>query len=236
MQIVVDGIITNYTALETSTSKDVLLVLPGWMEAGSLWTQIGDALKDKYKVLILDFPGFGISQTPAKVFDTYAYADFVKKFLLKLKVTDYSIIGHSFGGRVGIILAATDSNVSRLVLVDSAGIEKRSLYVKVKILINKAVKIILGKYLFHGGYTKNPTNMRKTFVKVVNQDLTQLLAKIKIPALIVWGEKDKILNIKYARAFHKLISGSKLRVVWGAGHFPQLDKTEQLIEILSDYL
>jgi len=74
------------------------------------------------------------------------------------------------------------------------------------------------------------------FVKTVNQNLRPLLSKIKVPAFIIWGDKDNQLSVSLTKTFKKEITNSKIRIVWGAGHDPHIQKTEQLISILKDIL
>src|ERR1035437_2686360 len=128
MQLVVEGILTNYQVF--GNGKKVLLVLPGWKRSASEWAVVSKNFADMYKVILLDLPGFGVSALPKSTFDVYEYADFVKKFLEKLKIEKCTILGHSFGGRLGIVLAAEDKIVDKLILVDSGGIEQKSFYTK----------------------------------------------------------------------------------------------------------
>jgi len=66
-----------------------------------------------------------------------------------------------------------------------------------------------------------------------DSDLTKVVGKIKVPTLIIWGAKDKILHIDNAELFHQKIKGSKLIVFDDAGHVAPLEfpeKTAQAIE------
>lgn len=240
MQIVVDGIVTNYQIVEGKTSKEPLLILHGWQRTLTEWLPFAEGISEKYKVVLLDLPGFGLTPKPEKDLDTYDYAEFVKEFLRKLKVEKCTILGHSFGGRVAVFLAAQTSLVSKLILVDSAGLrEKLSFSARIKQatiklasrLLPPATANALKNKLGSDDY-RSAGAMRKTFVKIVNQDLTDLLPKIKVPTLIVWGSEDSVLNVNQTKTFKRLIPKAKVRVVWGAGHNPHLEKPEAFLEIV----
>lgn len=61
--------------------------------------------------------------------------------------------------------------------------------------------------------------MRKTFVNVVNQDLTPLLSGIKNDTLLIWGDKDTATPLEYAKLMEKKMPNAGLAVLEGAGHF-----------------
>jgi pimeloyl-ACP methyl ester carboxylesterase len=236
--------LTNYQVF--GDAKETLLILPGWRRSISEWTPVAKSLSSRYKVIILDLPGFSATAMPKETFGVFEYADFVRKFLSKLKIDKRIILGHSFGGRLGIVLASDGAIVDKLILVDSAGIEKKSLYARLMrilkaifspifIVLPSSVKNKISNIIGSQDY-KTAGEMRKIFVKIVNQDLESLLPKIKIPTFIIWGDKDNILPVSQTKIFKKKIRGSKIRIVWGAGHDPHIQKTEQLISILKDIL
>jgi pimeloyl-ACP methyl ester carboxylesterase len=242
-QIVIDGMLTNY---QVFGDGEALLILPGWRRPIGEWIPIAKSLSNKYKVVLLDLPGFGTTALPETAFGVFEYVDFVKKFLDKLKIEKCIILGHSFGGRLAIVLASEEKIVSKLILVDSAGIENKSLYAKLmrilRIIFSPVLRILplsikdkISNFIGSGDY-KTAGNMRKIFVKVVNQDLRSFLPKIKIPTFIIWGDKDKTQPVSQTKIFKQGIKDSKVRIVWGAAHDPHLQKTEQLMAILKDVL
>lgn len=241
-QIVVNGLLTNYEQIGSSDNP-YLLILPGWMCKSSSWMQVAKNMSGKFNVLILDFPGFGATRKPDAAWDTFDYANFVEKFLLKLEVAKCDVIAHSFGGRVATILAANASLINRLILVDAAGYEKKDLMTKIKLFVSRKIK----KLFKHGlaDFFKNKIgsndykmsqDMRSIFVKLVNQDLSGLMPKIKAQTLIIWGEFDDVLNVNRAKIMKKLIPNSVLRIVWGAKHFPHLEKPKELLKIIKEFL
>jgi pimeloyl-ACP methyl ester carboxylesterase len=224
----------------------VILVLPGWRRSIDEWIPIAKSLSEKYEVILLDLPGFGVTTTPKGVFGVLEYVNFVKEFLAKLKIEKCAILGHSFGGRLAIVLASEGGLVKKLVLVDSGGIETKSLYAKliyilktlllpVFIILPTSLKGKIGNLIGSSDY-KTSGEMRKIFVKVVNQNLRKYLPKIKASTLIIWGDRDNQLPVSETKIFRQAISDAKVRIVWGAGHDPHIQKTEQFLTILKEIL
>src|SRR5450756_122385 len=102
-------------------------------------------LRDKYRVLALDLPGFGGSSPPPAPWGTPEYAAFVERAMTSLGVTRATYIGHSFGGRIAIWLAAhVPEAVQALVLVDAAGIRPRATFGRrTRQLFYKVAKTVL---------------------------------------------------------------------------------------------
>lgn len=233
MQMVVSGQLVNYEVL--GQGKQNLLILHGWGGSFQEWMPVAEQLKNRYKIWLLDFPGFGSSPRPEGDWGVYEYANLVKEFLTKLEVKDPIVMGHSFGGRIAILLDA-----KKLILVDAAGLEIKSLKAIMSGLIfdrmgfmKKYVPTNL-KNLFGSADYRSAGPMRKIFVKVVNKDLSEEIKKVTCPTLTIWGEKDLVLPLSQAIQIKSLISGSVLRIVWGADHWPHLSKKEEFINILEE--
>lgn len=58
----------------------------------------------------------------------------------------------------------------------------------------------------------------------------------RLPTLIVWGDQDNIIPISHAYAAHEAINGSRLEVIEGSGHFPQIEDPTRFSEVLSDFI
>jgi len=246
MQLVVNNNILNYDFYENNTSNKHLLILPGWKRTSAEWSSTARILNNTYNVIVLDFPGFGISPKPVADFDTYDYAQITHDFLEKLKIHKCTILGHSFGGRVATILAATTDNVDKLVLVDSAGLNHnsrrarithrlleatRSLYT----ILPKKVSFELRRLVGSTDYN-NAGELRTSFVKIVNQNLLYLLKDIKAETLIIWGDKDAQLSVQETKIFKREIPNSRVRIVWGSGHNPHTEKSDKFLEILREFI
>lgn len=222
------------------TKERVLLFLHGWGADSSYFFGVANSLPKKpYSFLFVDFLGFGKSPEPKKVFDVHKYAESIIELLNELGIKKVTVVGHSFGGRVGIILASEFSKrVEKLVLVDSAGvIEGRGLGYKIKVLMFKFKLKLFGKVNMRNygsdDYKALQSDvMRETFKNVVNESLVRYASLICCPTTIIWGEKDNTTTLRAGKILNKKIKNSKMFVILDAGHFSFLDKPEEFVYIL----
>jgi pimeloyl-ACP methyl ester carboxylesterase len=235
-----------------SGNGNPVILLHGWGCDLNIFQQIQNNLLQWFTVYSIDFPGFGGSQPPLKAWSVYDYADITQLFLLKLNIKNPILIGHSFGGRVSIILSSR-LQIKKVILVDSAGIKPpRSLKYYLKVYSFKALKNIMRfpvirnysepimeKYRNKFGskdYQNVSGVMRETFVKVVNEDLKPLLPKIKTPTLLIWGENDTATPVSDARIMEKLIPDCGLVVLKNCGHYSFLEKLTEFLIVINNFL
>lgn len=227
-------IILNF--LRYGNGKDVVF-LHGW--GGSI--QSFDFVAKKLRgcrVTLLDLSGFGNSPEPKSAIGVPEYADEVVKTLNKLKIVDAIFVGHSFGGRVAIEIAAKKPYlVNRLVLIDSAGLKPRrkpSYYFKVvchKILKKFNKKGLIGSM----DYAVLSPVMKRCFIKIVNYDQTPLLKSITCPTAIFWGKDDAETPPYMARKFKRKIKDSALFWLNG-GHFSYMDDFGGFLPIFTAFV
>ena len=229
---------------------DVVLLLHGWGGEAASFQPVFEWLAASHRVYALDLPGFGKSQEPPTAWDTSDYAQFVTAFLAKFRIPKAHLIGHSFGGRISIILSAEHpEKVDKLILVDSAGIKpRRTARYYARVGIAKTGKWLrrCGKYGNHLANAvsqrtgskdyRDAGDMRATLVKVVNQDLRELLPHIAASTLLIWGENDKDTPVSFGRIMEKEIPDAGLVVLKEAGHFSYLDQFPQFCRIVASFL
>lgn len=256
MEVNIKGLKIRY--IVEGEGKDILL-LHGWggsIESflpvfNSLKNYIGEKGNFNYRIWCLDLPGFGKSQIPSDNWGSYEYANFVKSFLDHFNIKKVILIGHSFGGRLSIILGAKYVDlVEKIILIDSAGIiPKRGLDYYIKVCLYKILKSFFLFFikdkekvsdklssLFGSKDYKKANKLRKNLVKVVNEDLQPLLKKIKCPVLIFWGENDKDTPLYMGKIMEKEIKDSGLVMLENAGHFSYLDNFYKFDLVLKKFL
>jgi pimeloyl-ACP methyl ester carboxylesterase len=139
MQTVIDDILTNYQILGPTNSKTIL-ILHGWGQNLNNWMYLAHKLAGNFKVALVDLPGFGSSSLPKSAYGVADYSQFVSDFTKKIKLTDFYLLGHSFGGKVAIDFASKSPSAIKLFLVSPSGIDKKTLSVRVKIALSKTFK------------------------------------------------------------------------------------------------
>ncbi len=251
MEIFIDELKINYVE---KGEGDPVLMLHGWGSSTVPFNNIINLLSAKYRVVAVDFPGCGQSDTMKNPWTVDDYCDFVMKFCEKLGLDNPILMGHSHGGRVIMKLVGEKMlDPKKVVFFDCAGlIPKKSFKKKMRIATFKFIKRVLtlpvikkfsGKALEkarnHFGssdYKSAPEVLRKTMVNVVNTDLRHLLPEFNCPTLLIWGENDTDTPLRDAKIIESLIKDSGLCVIKGAGHFSFLDNAVQTNAILKSFM
>lgn len=230
-----------------------LLLLHGWGCDRKIWTPFLPYLSSDLKVIVLDLPGFGRSSFPEKPWTLSDYAHFLKRFLKELDLTRVTLLGHSFGGRIAIKFASSHPKLlHKLILVATAGIKpKKSILGWTCLLAAKTGKILFKippfsffsqnfRSLFYKTIKRTDyleaEKLRETFLKVIDEDLTPLLGKIRSPTLIIWGEKDQEVPLKFAKMLTQKIPHSRLCILKSCGHFPFLEKPKELAKAINSFV
>jgi pimeloyl-ACP methyl ester carboxylesterase len=211
-------------------------------------------LRDKHRVLAFDLPGFGSRSLPPTPWGVPEYAAFVEKAVKSLGIVRATYVGHSFGGRIAIWLAAhAPETVQALILVDAAGIRppatlrrrtRQAFYKVAKAVLRLPILGARGPVLQErlamrygsSDYRAMTGVMRASMVRIVNLDLSEYMRAIAAPTLLLWGEKDAETPIADGRKMEQLIRGSRLIVVAGAGHFSYLDSPAFVNAVASAFL
>ena len=207
----------------------------GWGGCIDSFRALADRLSSEFSVTLIDLYGFGKTPHPDHPLTLDDYAEGVLRTLKEDGIEDCILIGHSFGGRVAMRLAAHSSVVRGLVLVDSAGIPpRRNLRYYVKVLFYKLGRKFgrTPKGVGSADYRALSGAMRRTFVNVVNDDNRKDAANISLPTLLFWGEKDQDTPLYMCRKLHSLMRNSEAVIVKGAGHFAYLEQPEYAYRVI----
>ena len=256
MNITIDGYNINYRITGPADAEVTAVMLQGWGTSCDLYDFIADSVNDRVRFVQLDLPGFGLSDEPREPWDPAAYADFFCGFMKSLGIDKTVLIGHSYGGRVIIKLAARGDLpfiIDRIVLIDSAGImPERSAAQKRKVRRYKMMRDFLTSRPVHAmfpevidywmskqgseDYRAASPMMKKCLVMAVNEDQRDALPEISQETLIIWGDLDDATPVSDARLMDELIPDSALIVLEGAGHYSFLEKPQQFRGIIRAFL
>lgn len=250
-KIIINDLLINYYCLPKNKAKKTLIFLHGWGVDSQTWLTLLNQLKNKlYALYFIDLPGFGQSQTPQKDFYLDDYVNVVENFVKKLDRKNIVLIGHSFGGRIAIKLAAESPDfLQKIVLVDSAGIYHHSQIKTLKLLIASIIRPLF-QFSFMQSFRRKIYQitgseeyltipaLSKTFSHIVSEDLTSYLPQIKLSTLIIWGDKDsnEASTLNDAQLMKKNIPNSKLEILKDAGHFSFFDQPKEFVKALTEYI
>lgn len=246
--ITINDIKINYKT--TGNGQDVLL-LHGWGCSLEIWKTLQSQLEKKFKVTSIDFPGFGKSDEPKEIWGVEEYTRCTEQLIEKLGLKNPVLIGHSFGGRVSILLSSRNEYVEKVVLTDSAGIKPQNTKISVSRIFSKMKKIstkIVGEKitekivrpfansLASEDYKNASGIMKEILKKVIDEDLQAEMPKIKAPTLLIWGEKDTATPLSDALIMEKLIPDAGVVIFPNCTHYSFLENPNYYFTVVDNFL
>ena len=247
--IKINGLNFHYTV---QGSGSPIVLMHGWGCNLTTLASIEKVAAESHTVYNVDFPGFGESEEPHEVWGVELYTQLIEKFIDAEGIENPILLGHSFGGRVGILYSSRNK-VKKLILVDAAGVKpRRSLKYYFKVytykLGKKLMPLIYGKKGAQerieqmrakrgsSDYNNASPMMRAILSKVVNEDLKHCMPKISAPTLLIWGENDTATPLRDAQIMEKLIPDAGLVSFPGCGHYSFLDNPIQFAAVLRSFI
>ena len=229
-----------------------IILMHGWGCNLTTLQSVEKVAMENHTVYNVDFPGFGESQEPSQVWGVEEYTQLIEQFVKAENIENPILLGHSFGGRVGILYSSRNK-VNKLILVDAAGVKpRRSLKYYFKVytykLGKKLMPLIYGKERAQqrieamrakrgsSDYNNASPMMRAILSKVVNEDLNEKKPMIKAPTLLIWGENDTATPLRDAKIMERLIPNAGLVSFPGCGHYSFLDNPFQFAAVLRSFL
>ena len=234
----IDGVSLHYRDSGETDLKTVI-IMHGWGCNIDTVASIENIFKGKMRVINVDLPGHGSSTEPPSVWGVEDFTSMMEKFISRLGLERPSLVGHSFGGRISLLLSSRN-DVDKVLLVDAAGIKpKRGFNYYRKVYSFKAIKnlliLLLGKKKGmeaveklrgkkgSADYRNSSPRMRAVMSKCVNEDLKHVMPSIKAPTLLIWGEEDTATPLADAITMKRLIPDAGLVSFPGCGHYSFLD-------------
>ena len=240
MKINVKNLEVNY--IQYGEGKDIIL-LHGWGQNIEMMKPVGDNFSDKYRITILDFPGFGQSEEPKAPWTIELYSNMLEELTQKLKIKKPIVIGHSFGGKIALTYAIK-YDPKKVVLLASPykkKIKKESLKLKVLKSLKKVpglnkLENVVKKHMGSTDYRNASEMMRKILVSHVNLDLTSELKNVKCSTLLIWGTNDEHADYEDALELEKSIKDCGLVTYEGCTHYAYLERLNQTINVLNSFI
>ena len=222
-----------------------VLALHGWGRRGA------DFKKSLAEIPALapDLPGFGASPPPSQVMGAHGYAEAIKPLLTEYEAPPV-VVGHSFGGRLAVCLAAAEpARIGPLVLTGAPLLRLhqprgpsfsyrllRSLH-KLGVIGDERMEEIRRRR-GSADYRAAEGVMRAILVEVVSESYEEELGRVRSPVVLVWGSEDREVPVEVARAAAEELGGSNvtLEVLEGVGHHVPVEAPEALRRVVESVL
>ncbi len=217
----------------------------GWGQDRRALVPLAGALPDKASHLLIDFPGFGEAPPPRSAWGTEDYADACAELLAGLPAVARTIwVGHSFGCRVGLQMAARHPRaVDGLFLIAAAGLPRRrgaigALRFRARVTAFKVLKRaapVLGldverlRRAFGSADYADAGAMRPVLAKVVGEDLSDVARAVSCPVRLVYGENDTETPPEIGERLARLIPDAELTILPRHDHYSVLTSGKHLV-------
>lgn len=231
------------------TGTPTVLALHGWSRSRQDFSAaLAPAGAEPLDAIALDLPGFGATPAPPEAWGSGEYAELVARVLAEM-ATPVVVLGHSFGGRVAVELAAArPDDVAALVLTgvpllrpDGGGRRTPLAFQAGRLLdraglISEARMEALRQRYGSTDYRAAVGVMRQVLVRVVNERYDDALSAIRCPITLLWGDDDSVAPVEMARVVAGKLDDARLIVLPGAGHLTPLSVPAALHDALVERL
>jgi pimeloyl-ACP methyl ester carboxylesterase len=254
-----NGITLHYYRTGNGTLPPMVLA-HGYTDNGLCWTDLALAMEKRYDVIMYDLRGHGLSEAPASGYDINDNVADIVGLIKALKLSKPVIIGHSLGGSIAAIVAAEYPDVpKKVVLIDPPGLLKplfepgeatnraRNWFTSdmnnlKKLSKEELIKIASQRHpaiseAARGRWADSKMQMKPQIVDSVLTipPLKPYLSKITVPALILKADANDAVRKTEIDAVSKY-PNIKIVHIKGAGHLVHLEKPEESLAVLNEFL
>lgn len=248
----------HYVYLEGGKGEPLML-LHGFGLNKDSFTKVARFLTPHYRVIIPDHIGFGESSHPQEAdYAPPAQAERLRSFAHALGIERLHLGGSSMGGQIAMTYAACyPAEVASLWLLDPVGVRsapkselqktyagtgRNPLMAKSGDELAQISKIVMYNPPFIPRFMinvraqeriRNYALEERIFKQIAFDSVETRVTGLPIPTLIVWGDKDRLLNFAAAEVLHKLMPHSQVIIMPNVGHLPMMERPQQSAE---DYM
>lgn len=250
------------TYLEGGTGPHLVL-LHGFGANKDNWNRFAKHFVPSYHVIIPDLPGFGDSSYfPDEDYSVDSQVTRLIDLLSALKLDEFHLAGNSMGGQIACAYTMKrPGRVLSLTLFDAAGVQETTPG-ELTQMLEKGINPLVVKepsdyssllsFVFNeppsfpavvmNGLAEDAARHTQSNEKIFSQllekwvELEPLLPKIESPALIIWGDKDRVFDVSCAAVFESKLRFSKTTIIENCGHMPMMEKADETAKIVLDFI
>ena len=210
------------------------------------------ALSPNARVVMPTFPGFNGEPRPDRFTRIDDLATAFLALIERLELSNVVVVGNSAGGWIAAEMALRQSpRIAGIVLMNAAGIDADPTQRPIAdpTTMTPAERSALA---FHNPqrFAIAPPSPEAAAMLGRNQQalrvyagepfmhdptLRSRLARMSIPTMLLWGESDRIVDLDYGRRFAGSIPGARFEPVSEAGHFPQIERLDEVLRLIGDF-
>jgi pimeloyl-ACP methyl ester carboxylesterase len=223
---------------EVAGEGPAVVLIHGLSGSGRWWAYNVPVLARRYEVYNVDLVGFGRSRDQRLVLREAG--GWFTEWLQAVGIPRAHLVGHSMGGYIATEVAATAPEVvRRLVLVDALVLPMGPGLLRHALDLARAVRYMSMRFLpvlVGDSLRAGPRTMWSATREVLSADLSSRLGEVQAETMVIWGEKDALLNPELGRKLAERLPNACFVCVEGAGHNPMWDRPQRFNELLLDFL
>ncbi len=227
-----------------------IILLHGLFGNLSNWEYVAQTFSADYRVIIPRLPLFDISLKESSL---NKLVSFLENFIKKRALKNVILMGNSLGGHVALLYTLKNpDNVDKIILAGSSGLFENSLggsfprmkdyeYVNEKVRYTFYNKEVVTKELVDEVYETVQSRLKTLSLiglarAAQRENLSEVLYKIQVPTLLIWGLQDEITPPETALEFHELIPHSEIKFLDKCGHVPMMEQPELFNQYVREFL
>jgi pimeloyl-ACP methyl ester carboxylesterase len=211
-----------------------------------------ETLAEQFRVVVPSHPGYGRSERLDWLRSVRDVAVLYQALLADLELDGATLVGLGFGGWVAAEMATMAPRAfRRLVLVGAMGIKPPDGEILDQALLNYIAYVQAGFHdleAFERQYGAEPSTdqlvawdlCREMSFRIAwkpymySQTLPHLLGGVRAPALVVWGDDDRVVPLSAGRRYAELLPNARLEIVPRCGHFVEMERPDELARLIRD--
>jgi len=255
--LTIDNVLIRY--IDKNQRGFPLFLIHGLGGSVESWTNNIEFLSNKFRIIALDLPGFGLSDKPKVSYTINFYVNFLEKFIKKFKINHLFLIGSSLGGHIAVEFTIKNRKiVDKLILISPAGSLPKSF--KGTVALKRYFKIVEAKSsndIYRILTSIDNAMADRSYANFIYKRLSipgakdafisalkgsakaprynSKLAKIDTNMLLIWGKVDKMIPLKYISPFMEL-GNSRIIIIENCGHRPHVENPKLFNKVVKDFL
>ena len=235
---------------EWQTANKTLVFVHGSGGDHTVWIHQYTQLKKYFNIASLDLPGHGRSEGAGEQ-DVAVYVEWVRHILEALAIEKPVLIGHSLGAAISLSHALAYGDklagivpvgggatmpVNQAILDGLKTDPAAVIAMAAKIALAKSSRDRLSDILMKSMSRVNPDVLYNDFLSCHKLDVTAAVSRIRVPALVICGDEDKMTPPAMSRYLGENIPGAQLALIKNAGHFTMLENVEEFNRTLKAFV
>lgn len=238
--IVISGGLIHYEAFGRG---ERVIFIHGWLGSWRYWMRTMEALASDYSTYALDLWGFGDSDKSKERYSVADYTELIYEFMNQLGIANASLVGHSLGAIVALNFAAEHAGfISRLATV-SLPVTPDAINGRLLEFTSNSVlsKMFWRRQITHKEVQQETEKMAENVIarsmqSIVNIDARTLIEQVRQPTLVIYGEKDGVVDPGPARNLNGQRNSLRPIGLAESRHFPMLEEANKFNRLLKDFL